>query len=98
MQAPKREHPVLMLSGIGTNAIGFDLDSNVSLLPFPAALSRYPTVMNELNSLFGDTHAQSTLFRLIGIRKRPKLLVCPHMLRSCLVIRIIFRWLLRCIC
>jgi hypothetical protein len=40
MQAPKRKHPVLMLSGIGTNAIGFDLDSSVSLLPFSSALSR----------------------------------------------------------
>ncbi|KAG0615046.1 hypothetical protein M758_5G010300 [Ceratodon purpureus] len=29
--APKRKHPVLMLSGIGTNAIGFDLDSGASL-------------------------------------------------------------------
>lgn len=33
---------MLMLSGIGTNAIGFDLDSSVSLLPLPSALSRYP--------------------------------------------------------
>lgn len=29
VQAPKRNHPVLMLSGIGTNAIGFDLDPKV---------------------------------------------------------------------
>lgn len=29
--APKRKHPVLMLSGVGTNAIGFDLDSSASL-------------------------------------------------------------------
>lgn len=29
--APKRIHPVLMLSGIGTNAIGFDIDSSASL-------------------------------------------------------------------
>ncbi|CAK9257074.1 unnamed protein product [Sphagnum jensenii] len=30
-KGPKRNHPVLMLSGIGTNAIGFDLDPSVSL-------------------------------------------------------------------
>lgn len=29
-KGPKRNHPVLMLSGIGTNAIGFDLDPSVS--------------------------------------------------------------------
>ncbi|CAM6119148.1 unnamed protein product [Calypogeia fissa] len=29
--APQRNHPVLMLSGIGTNAIGFDLDPSVSM-------------------------------------------------------------------
>ena len=35
VQAPKRNHPVLMLSGIGTNAIGFDLDPKVRSPPFP---------------------------------------------------------------
>lgn len=34
VQAPKRNHPVLMLSGIGTNAIGFDLDPKVRSPPF----------------------------------------------------------------
>lgn len=34
VQAPKRKHPVLMLSGIGTNAIGFDLDPKVRTPPF----------------------------------------------------------------
>ncbi|KAJ7532397.1 hypothetical protein O6H91_13G002200 [Diphasiastrum complanatum] len=29
--APARNHPLLLLSGIGTNAIGFDLDPSVSL-------------------------------------------------------------------
>lgn len=42
MQTPKREHPVLMLSGIGTNAKGLDLDSSVSLLPLPSVLSIFP--------------------------------------------------------
>ncbi|XP_024378196.1 uncharacterized protein [Physcomitrium patens] len=35
--APKRNHPVLMLSGIGTNAIGFDLDPSASLARHLAA-------------------------------------------------------------
>ncbi|MCO5555868.1 hypothetical protein L7F22_009413 [Adiantum nelumboides] len=29
-QAPARNHPLLLLSGVGTNAIGFDLDPSVS--------------------------------------------------------------------
>ncbi|KAL2603141.1 hypothetical protein R1flu_003934 [Riccia fluitans] len=35
-KAPKRNHPLLMLSGIGTNALGFDLDPSVSMARYMA--------------------------------------------------------------
>lgn len=35
-QAPVRNHPLLLLSGVGTNAIGFDLDPSVSFARFMA--------------------------------------------------------------
>ena len=31
-QAPKRNHPLMLLSGVATNAIGFDLSPGVSEL------------------------------------------------------------------
>lgn len=35
-QAPVRNHPLLLLSGVGTNAIGFDLDPSVSFARYMA--------------------------------------------------------------
>lgn len=35
-EAPVRNHPLLLLSGVGTNAIGFDLDPSVSFARFMA--------------------------------------------------------------
>lgn len=35
-QAPARNHPLLLLSGVGTNAIGFDLDPSVSFARYMA--------------------------------------------------------------
>lgn len=34
MQAPVRNHPLMLLSGVGTNAVGFDLSPGVSLVFF----------------------------------------------------------------
>jgi hypothetical protein len=31
-QAPVRNHPLMLLSGVGTNAVGFDLSPGVSLV------------------------------------------------------------------
>lgn len=30
VQAPQRNHPLLLLSGVGTNAIGYDLSPEVN--------------------------------------------------------------------
>jgi hypothetical protein len=32
IQAPKRNHPLMLLSGVATNAVGFDLSPGVSEL------------------------------------------------------------------
>jgi len=32
-QAPMRNHPLLLLSGVATNAIGYDLSPEVTLFP-----------------------------------------------------------------
>jgi len=32
VQAPVRNHPLMLLSGVGTNAVGFDLSPGVSLV------------------------------------------------------------------
>lgn len=34
--APKRKHPVLLLSGIATNAMGFDISPEASAAPWEA--------------------------------------------------------------
>ncbi|KAL3692264.1 hypothetical protein R1sor_005915 [Riccia sorocarpa] len=57
-KAPKRNHPLLMLSGIGTNALGFDLEPSVSMARYMAETGFDTWILEVRGSGLSKTEAE----------------------------------------